>query len=279
MGELSQSAFYREHSRAFSEAVGLPVSLHAPGEFHVDPENDGIPEFCRTMALGNMVCGFCCEEHRKLQDPSGRGPRTMKCFSGLSSSAIPVNVADRPAAFLHTGHVFLDEAEEIHVRKMERVLRRRAATTGSEPAAVAPKIMSGRQYHSGLKVLEVFARQLAAEAETLPPTAAPPAVAQAMALLRAHYERPWSLGELAAACHIHPSYLSEMFPKATGVTFTEFLAGIRVENAARFLFDPTRRISEIALSVGFRSLSQFNRVFRKVTGVSPTEFRLSRLER
>jgi YesN/AraC family two-component response regulator len=64
-----------------------------------------------------------------------------------------------------------------------------------------------------------------------------------------------------------------MFKKATGLTFTDYLGRIRVEKAKNLLLNPHLRVSEIAYTVGFQSLTHFNRVFRKLTGESPTDFR------
>jgi YesN/AraC family two-component response regulator len=65
-----------------------------------------------------------------------------------------------------------------------------------------------------------------------------------------------------------------MFKKATGLHFTEYLARVRVEKAKNLLLNPNLRISEIAYEVGFQSLTHFNRIFRRLVGESPTEYRL-----
>src|SRR4029434_1902328 len=62
--------------------------------------------------------------------------------------------------------------------------------------------------------------------------------------------------------------------KATGVNFTEYLSRVRIEKAKNLLLNPNLRISEIAYEVGFQSLTHFNRVFKKVAGESPTEYRM-----
>jgi AraC-like DNA-binding protein len=64
-----------------------------------------------------------------------------------------------------------------------------------------------------------------------------------------------------------------MFKQSTGMTFTDYLARLRVEKVKSLLLNPHIRISEAAFQVGFQSLSQFNRVFRKVAGESPTTYR------
>jgi AraC-like DNA-binding protein len=64
-----------------------------------------------------------------------------------------------------------------------------------------------------------------------------------------------------------------MFKKATGLNFTEYVSRVRVEKARNLLLNPNLRISEIAYEVGFQSLTHFNRVFKKITGQSPTDYR------
>jgi AraC-like DNA-binding protein len=98
-------------------------------------------------------------------------------------------------------------------------------------------------------------------------------VARAIALIEKEPERHWTLEKLAARSHISPNYLSEMFRKTTGSTYTEYLARVRVQRAEAALRNPNRRVSEIAFAVGFRSLSQFNRSFRRIHGTSPRAMR------
>jgi AraC-like DNA-binding protein len=64
-----------------------------------------------------------------------------------------------------------------------------------------------------------------------------------------------------------------MFKKATGLTFTDYMGRVRVEKAKTLLLNPHLRVSEIAYTVGFQSLTHFNRVFRDLTGESPSHFR------
>ena len=64
-----------------------------------------------------------------------------------------------------------------------------------------------------------------------------------------------------------------MFKKETGLTFTAYLARTRIEMVKQLLLDPHRRVSEAAYAAGFQSLSQFNRVFRRFVGETPSAHR------
>jgi len=68
-------------------------------------------------------------------------------------------------------------------------------------------------------------------------------------------------------------HFCKVFHKATGLTFTDYVARVRLDDAKTELLNPSRRISEVAYDVGFQSLTQFNRTFKRVFGQSPTKFR------
>ena len=78
---------------------------------------------------------------------------------------------------------------------------------------------------------------------------------------------------MAKAAGASVFHFCKVFHKATGLTFTDYVARVRVEDARTQLLNPNQRISEIAYDVGFQSLTQFNRTFKRVFGQSPTEFR------
>jgi len=86
------------------------------------------------------------------------------------------------------------------------------------------------------------------------------------------------LTRVASFVKINPNYLSEKFKEVTGLNFIDYLARIRVAKAMELLRNEDLRVSEIAFAVGFQSLSQFNRVFKRICGGSPTEFRLARTQ-
>jgi AraC-like DNA-binding protein len=91
-----------------------------------------------------------------------------------------------------------------------------------------------------------------------------------------HFEEELSLPRVAKAVNISGNHLSEKFKQVTGVNFVEYIARTRLEKARTLLHDVDLRVSEIAFAAGFQSLSQFNRVFKKFSGKSPTEYRALR---
>jgi YesN/AraC family two-component response regulator len=98
-------------------------------------------------------------------------------------------------------------------------------------------------------------------------------IRRAKAYIADHHADPIGLDDIARALHVSTFYFCKMFKKATGLTFTDHLGRVRVEEAKRLLLNPHLRVSEVAYAVGFQSLTHFNRLFRLLTGESPTHFR------
>jgi len=71
-----------------------------------------------------------------------------------------------------------------------------------------------------------------------------------------------------------PFYFCKVFRRETGLTFTDYLARMRVESVKTQLLVPHMYIGEAAFACGFQSLSQFNRVFRRFAGQAPSAFRM-----
>jgi AraC-like DNA-binding protein len=96
---------------------------------------------------------------------------------------------------------------------------------------------------------------------------------KARKFIEEHSTEELSLGKVAKAVGTNPTHLSEKFKQVTGVKFVDYIARARFEKARKLLEDVDLRTSEIAFAVGFQSLSQFNRVFKKLSNKSPTEYR------
>ncbi|QJD87130.1 response regulator transcription factor [Cohnella herbarum] len=87
------------------------------------------------------------------------------------------------------------------------------------------------------------------------------------------YMNELSLTLLADRFHLNATYLSELFKKQTGTTFSDYLTQVRIGKAAELLRDPQMRLSDIAELVGFANASYLSSVFKKHYGVSPNDYR------
>jgi transcriptional regulator GlxA family with amidase domain len=103
--------------------------------------------------------------------------------------------------------------------------------------------------------------------------AEPVEIWKARKFIEEHSGEELSLRKVAKAVNISANHLSEKFKQVTGVKFVDYIAQIRFEKARNLLLNSNLRISEIAFAVGFQSLSQFNRVFKKISRKSPSQYR------
>ena len=88
-----------------------------------------------------------------------------------------------------------------------------------------------------------------------------------------HYAEPLTLTEVAKHFHFNPSYLSSYFSTHNNEGFIEYLNKVRVEEASKLLIKGTGTISEISGLVGFSDHSYFCKVFKKLKGLSPSQYK------
>ncbi|NHN34264.1 helix-turn-helix transcriptional regulator [Paenibacillus agricola] len=96
---------------------------------------------------------------------------------------------------------------------------------------------------------------------------------QMIQMVQDRYEQDISLESCAAQLKFHPVYLSRVFKKEVGVTFIEYLIDYRMNMAKMWLKDTNLKITEIAERLNYTNSTGFIRTFRKVTGMTPGQYR------
>jgi AraC-like DNA-binding protein len=131
-----------------------------------------------------------------------------------------------------------------------------------------------------MNLLELFSRQMISSAwriRELEASQQRPEIRAAQALVEKRFTDPeLALEEAATAVGLSVAHFSNLFHKRTGVTFTHYVQTRRIEEAKRLLAETDRSITDICYACGFNSLTHFNRVFRRGTGGSPTDYRQQR---
>jgi len=120
---------------------------------------------------------------------------------------------------------------------------------------------------------QVLTAQLPVETRYRPQTPSAPRLQAAVAHVAKYYLRPIPESEVALLCNMSPSRFCRQFKAAFDVTFVEYLANYRMQQAKRLLSNPAIPVADVAAAVGFNDPSYFTRVFRKQEGVSPSEYR------
>ena len=277
---LSASQMYRDYERAFTQGTGLPLRLQGPDmlkliRYTKKQENP----FCALMAKSNESCAQCYTLQCKVEEEAQFQPKTLKCFAGLCETAVPVRVAENVIAFLHTGQVLLQRPDKVRFKRIAATLVKWGAEVDLkklEEFYFNTRVLTLKQYDALIRLLSTFAEHLASCSSALvlkDQEKDSPAITQARSYIRDHSDDSMSLAAVAHVVNMSATYFSEKFKEMTGINFVEYVARTRVEKARNLLLNPNRRVSEVAFEVGFQSLSQFNRAFKKVVGEAPRDYR------
>ena len=95
----------------------------------------------------------------------------------------------------------------------------------------------------------------------------------ALEYVNVNYSDDISLEEASSLLGFEVSYFCRLFKQATGATFTEYLNFVRICKAEKLLATTTDTVLDVSASVGFSSVSYFNRIFKKYKNSSPSVYR------
>jgi len=277
---LAKSRIYQDYERAFSEATALPMTLRPVeswqlplhGKHHENP-------FCEMMSRKSRACAACLQVQEKLCRRAAHQPETIICQHGMSDTAVPVRLGDRLIGFLQTGQIFRKKPTQAQFENTARLAASWGIAVDREELKktyFATPVLSNSHHDSVVKLLGIFAQHLSILSNQIAVqqcNTEPQAITRAREFIHEHQTEDLSLGQVAKAVNMSTFYFCKMFKKITGVNFTDYLSRVRIEKSKNLLLNPNLRVSEIAFEVGFQSLTHFNRVFKKILGQSPTEYR------
>ena len=98
---------------------------------------------------------------------------------------------------------------------------------------------------------------------------------EALRYVEENYARNITFSDVAKIINYNTSYASSLFVSYTGLNFKTYLDSIRINKAVKMIKRTDRTISDISAQCGFTNIRTFNNVFRKVTGITPSELRHS----
>jgi YesN/AraC family two-component response regulator len=277
---LVNSPLYQDYERAFTEAVGLPITLRSVESwqlpYHGKRRENG---FCAMVAQKSRACANCLQTQQRLSEKAQVEPQTLNCAFGLSETAVPVRMGDRVIGFLQMGQVFRRRPTAAQFERVYRLATTWGLAVPREElhrAYFSSPVVAARQHEHLVRLLGIFAQHLSLITNQIfvqQQSAEPPVITKAKEYITAHQTEDLTLGQVARAVNTSTFYFCKIFRRVTGLNFTDYVSRIRVEKSRNLLLNRNLRISEIAYEVGFQSLTHFNRVFKRILGVSPTEYR------
>jgi len=274
-----RSRLLRDYESVFTKATGMALTLR-PLEYwqleHHQKTNEN--RFCALMAERPATLAVCLQSHADIIRHTGAKPCTETCPFGLTETSVPVRLGEKTIGFLRIGQVLRRSAIPSDKRRAATKLAECDVpfTADIRKAWEATAIIPKEKYGAIVGLLTFFAEQLSAFINQIvleEKRAEPLLVRKAREYIAQHKMEALSLAAVAQASGASVFHFCKVFKKTTGLRFTDYVGRVRLEDAKTQLLDPNRWISEIAYDVGFQSLTQFNRVFKRIFGQSPTEFR------
>ena len=271
----------KDYERAFSETTGMPLSFHAAesgqsGQRRKQNENP----FCALLGKSDRGCRGCRENRRKI---SGRVAKTRSsvCFAGMVESTVPVQVGDHVLGFFQTGQVALNSLDPEKFKEVTGKLIQWGVAMNLrkvKDAYFRTPVVTPQAYEAVVRLLEVFCQhlslvidQIAVEEED----AGPSVIKRAKQLIKMRQREDISTSDVAKILNMSTFCFCKLFKKTTGMTFSEYLAQMRITKAKDLLRNPGLRISEIAYDIGYQLPTSFNRTFQRIAGQSPRDYRKS----
>ncbi len=279
--KLIKSELYQRFRAAYGDLTGLPLALRSK-DYWQPPLHGEKHErlICSYMARNPNACSCCLETQLKLMELAEDQGQAIKCPMGMIDIAVPVNVSGRCIAFLHTGQMLPQQPSRTLFRNAAKKLEEwnlDITPLEMEESYRSAEVYTSQRQKALIELITQFAERLSDQANAImirKKSAEPLLIKKARTYIKSNITEPIRLEDLAKHLNVSPFYLCRQFQKHVKVRFTEYITRLRVERAKQLLLNQNNRISEVAFEAGFQSIPHFNRSFKRVTGVTPTLWRV-----
>jgi len=255
----------------------VAVDVFAPvGEPHVQVQGDHV---IGMMLRGGFIeVGIQRTAMRRVTFQAGEMgffPRRMERWVGAGQQErLLIRISD---AALRTAREGIRGAVELgHWCKMVDV--RLAALVKAVDAERIAGFPSGRLFLDSIEqaIAAALVDAYAGQSRSLRPLRGglgPARLRMVKDLVHAKIEEELTLMEMAQSVELSPAHFSRMFRKSTGETPHQFVLRTRIDRAMEMLREAEMRVLDVAVACGFKTQQHFARVFRRISGASPTEYR------
>jgi len=178
-----------------------------------------------------------------------------------------------------SGSITVGQVQQELGRMLDIAVSELKAMTAARPSVFDPQSIMGVMDGSELsRLLEGWLEGIRAYSSGPKESESIQTVQQIANYLDTHYFEDISLIDAATRFHMDPSYLSKLFKTVTSENFIEYLTRKRIEKASELLRDSERKICAISELVGYENQRYFSQVFKKNTGLTPSEYREKHLQ-
>ncbi len=226
--------------------------------------------FCRAIQSSPCGKGLCRASDRRLLDvcEKTRHVETHVCHAGLVDAAVPILCGGEIAGYIIMG--------PMRSRAEFDVSKRLIAPCGLREGKAAERYAALPLYddttiESIANIAAILAKYIMFESMLKPSDSF--SLGRTVEYIERNLTEPLTTERLVKDTHMSKSALFRAFHETYGCTPGEYVSRRRVERAKQMLEDGTLSVGEIAAALDFSSVSYFDRVFRKITGVPPLSYR------
>lgn len=208
------------------------------------------------------------------------------CHAGLREYVIPIRCGDNLLGSINAGFFQIDP-EQTYTRincACQNSQTLDSATAGAfYEQYITPPTISFEDLLPQLKLLAEYLSHTYAILSRTHPTSTnifryhnsneDMILSHAIKYIQQNSSQRITVEELADFCHCSTSYLSRIFKKRTSVNINTYINKVRIELSKNYLINSKNSVAEIAITTGFDDPNYYSRVFTKIIGISPTEFR------
>lgn len=278
---LRESELLAEMKKDLEALLGIRLRLVGPGARGADADQACVESpFCERVRENWKGCEHCRKFHETVASRTGeRGIGEMQCDGGMTEFAVALKTGGETLGYLLAGGYRVGELDRSGANRLRHLMGRMGVRGNPQEW----DILGGTARQLNEDQHEALKRWVVRAAESLmrsmefrevdPDRPLPGFVRKICAVIQNRYKSPPSLEEAAAHCGLSKGYFCRAFHESTGLRYVEYIHAVRTEKFCELLKDAEISITEAAFAVGFQSLSQFNRVFRKQRGVSPRDWR------
>ena len=261
--------FFESYADSFWKSTRMELDLvHKEGDTWETIVGRIKGVYCRDLAMSTEARRACqsCFNDTCDQSALKAGFQSSNCHAGRRFSICSLGEFDGRNLLLLAGRVIISDrgpSDEM------------AEPSSSLQAGTTP-VKSIMEYDASINLIELslpYLRNRLRIDAMLFGRSLSPGVRKACRYIDKYYMEKLSLGTIASACHISKDHLSHIFSKQTGHPLVRYICAVRIGHAIFLLSETKKDITEICFEVGFQSISQFNRAFRTMKGMSPSQFR------
>ncbi|MFB3904002.1 MAG: PocR ligand-binding domain-containing protein [Acidobacteriota bacterium] len=279
--DLANSKVFQDFCGIVSALTGIRICLvnacnPAECKYPLAPTRDNpLCALIQAAPGGKAACDACDASHLELARRRDEG-FSYRCHAGLIDLVVPVFIEGVHLATINGGQVLPEPPSEEGFRQILNATARLQIDPGRlRPLYFGCPCVTSEQLRETMKLLAFFSNYFCEVGGRL--KAGGPVerieITRARQYIERHFREPLRLSQVARHAFLSTAYFSHLFMKSTRIGFAEYVQRLRVEETTKLLRTSRQTVTEIACSVGFNNISHFNRVFRKLVGCSPTEYR------